>query len=213
VTEIDLVVDAEIVEPLDRITAERLDRRIRLLVGAIDDQLGKLQELVTEAKRGNVHAALGFASWPAYLSDVFKVQVRLERGQRRELVVYLAGEGVSQRVIADVVGADRKTVRKDLAEQVGETGPPDRSVTGLDGKTYTKPKPAPSPRKSFPDILNHRFMALSDDIDRLGQLIRSDRFRRNRAQLEGVEKIPEIVRRLNARLAAVADAAMEDAQA
>jgi hypothetical protein len=57
---LDVVIDAEIVEPLDKKSAEQLDRRIRLLVGTIHDQMVKLHELVAKAKRGNVHAALGF---------------------------------------------------------------------------------------------------------------------------------------------------------
>jgi hypothetical protein len=134
---LDPIIDAEIVEPLDRESAERLDTRIRLLVGTIHDQMAKLHELLAKAKQGNVHAALGFPSWTAYLAKVFTVDVRLELEQRRELVSYLSGEGMSQRAIANVVGVDRKTVRKDLVDQVGETGPPE-PITGLDGKTYRR---------------------------------------------------------------------------
>jgi hypothetical protein len=131
-------VDAEVVEPLDRDTAERLDKRMRLLVGAITDSMAKLYELVEEAKRGNIHEALGFSSWTAYLADVFTVQIRLEPEQRRELVGYLSGEGVSNRTIADVTGVSRETVRRDL----GDTNVPPGPVTGRDGKTYKrKPKP------------------------------------------------------------------------
>jgi hypothetical protein len=139
---VDVAVDAEIVEPLDRESAERLDRRIRLLVGTIHDQMAKLDELVAKAKRGNVHAALGFPSWTAYLTDVFTVDVRLERQQRRELVAYLSGEGMSQRAIADVVGASKGTVYDDLKagaqNRAPEPGPEASTVTGLDGKKYKR---------------------------------------------------------------------------
>ena len=50
---------------IDRPAAERLDKRIRLLVGSINDNLAKLYELVEEAKHGQVHVALGYPSWPA----------------------------------------------------------------------------------------------------------------------------------------------------
>ena len=73
-----------------------------------------------EAKNGAVHVALGFPFWTAYLADAFTIDVRLEREARAELVGYLSGEGMSQRAIADVVGVKRKTVRKDIAEQVGK---------------------------------------------------------------------------------------------
>lgn len=76
-----LAIDPEVVEPLDRATAQRLDKRMRLLAGTINDNIAKLYELVPEAKRGDVHRALGFPSWTAYLADVFTVQVRLEPQQ------------------------------------------------------------------------------------------------------------------------------------
>lgn len=163
-------VDAEIVVPLDRAEAKRLDQRIRLLVGSINDNIAKLHDLVDEAKRGDVHVALGYHSWTAYLADVFTVTVRLDREQRRELVGYLSGEGMSQRAIADVVGASKNTVTNDLrhvshigtaeADRVvdvpagGDAGlavkladaiqrPPSTPVTGLDGKTY-RPQPKSS---------------------------------------------------------------------
>lgn len=206
----DAVVEAEIADPLGGPDAERLDKRIRLLVGTINDNLAKLHKLVERAKVGEIHKALGFPSWTAYLADALIVQAKLGVEQRRELVRYLSGEGVSERAIASITGAAKTTVHRDLQqrdqdEQRGPYGPPDRTVTGLDGKTYTKPNPAPThPRKPFSEFVNYRFLALSDDIDRLEQLLRSDRFRRNRTQLEGVEKIPEILQRFRARLAAVA---------
>jgi hypothetical protein len=106
------VIDAEVV--VDREAAERLDKRIRLLVGTINDNITKLDTLVQEAKVGQIHVALDFPSWTAYVADVFQVQVRLDREQRRELVSYLSGEGMSQRAIASVVGVDQKTVSNDL---------------------------------------------------------------------------------------------------
>ena len=93
---------------------ERLDKRIRLLVGAIEENLTKLHALVAQAKSGQIHVALGFKCWTTYVADVFTLQVRLDRPQRRELVGWLSGEGMSQRVIADVVGVDQKTVSNDL---------------------------------------------------------------------------------------------------
>lgn len=111
----ELIIDAVLVPELDRAAAEHLDRRIRLMANAINEHLGKLQELVGEAKRGEIHKALGFRSWTEYVADVFTVQVRLDREQRQELVGYLSGEGMSQRAIADVVGASVGTVNSDLS--------------------------------------------------------------------------------------------------
>ncbi len=138
---VDTVVDAEIVDSMAKAAAERLDKRIRLLVGSIHESLAKLHGLVEEAKQGDVHKVLGYPSWTAYLADVFTVRVRLEVEQRRELVAYLSGEGMSQRLIADVVGTGVGTVNRDLAESPVPDGTPE-PVTGRDGKTYPrKPKP------------------------------------------------------------------------
>jgi hypothetical protein len=83
----DPVIDAEIVEdPADPDAAKRLDTRIRLLANTIADNLTKLYALVEQTKARQIHVALGFASWTAYVADVFTVEVRLNREQRQELV-------------------------------------------------------------------------------------------------------------------------------
>ena len=107
---------------LDRASAERLDRRIRLMAGSIADSLSKLYDLVGQAKAGQIHVALGFPSWTAYVADACKVEIRVDRNQRRELVGWLAGEGMSQRAIAATVGISKNTVTNDLS-QTGTPGP------------------------------------------------------------------------------------------
>src|SRR6478609_7371263 len=105
------VVEAEIVgEAIPRAAAERIDRRIRLLVGTINDNLDKLHGLVDEAKMGRAWEALGYKSWTAYLIDVFPSNIKLDKPQRQELVGYLSGEGMSNRAIADAIGVSRETV-------------------------------------------------------------------------------------------------------
>jgi hypothetical protein len=146
-------------------SAARLDKRIRLLVGTITDNWTKLVNLVEEAQRGEIHKALGFRSWTAYVADVFTVPARLDRPQRQQLVAYLSGEGMSQRAIADVVAVDQKTVSNDLRAREENSSPEaervftdddvedwvkgrSTPVIGLDGKTY-QPKP-PKPYPSTP---------------------------------------------------------------
>jgi len=53
--ELKLAVEAEVVEALDQAAASRIDQRIGLLVGAINDNIVKLRELVDKAKRGHGH--------------------------------------------------------------------------------------------------------------------------------------------------------------
>ena len=163
---------------LDRASAERLDRRIRLMAGSIADSLSKLYDLVEQAKAGQIHVALGFPSWTAYVADACKVEIRVERNQRRELVGWLAGEGMSQRAIAEVVGVGVATVNRDIGTPVPngtpepDTGglpqsespepcpdlqdmdPTPSPVTGLDGKTYAKPKRPKPTKATIPDPLD-----------------------------------------------------------
>lgn len=91
--------------------------------------------------------------------------LRLASDDRRELVGKLAHEGMSTRAIAPIVGVDKDTVRRDLIS-TGANTPPDGDpevgdaepaptpapITGIDGKTYTRPAtvaPRAAPRRAF----------------------------------------------------------------
>lgn len=66
---------------------------------------------------------------------------------RHELVAYLAGEGISTRAIAPIVGASQATVTRDLAPtDSNESVAHPSTVTSLDGRQRpsTQPKPEPS---------------------------------------------------------------------
>lgn len=96
--------------------ARRLTERIRLTAHSARESIEKLHTLVDEAKAGNVHLALGYPSWTAYLSEVLGEEpLRLARDQRQELVGFLAGEGMSTRAIAPIVGTSHMTVQNDLS--------------------------------------------------------------------------------------------------
>ena len=85
---------------LDVNAARRLTERIRLIAQNVADNVEKLRELVAEAKDSNAHVALGYASWTAYLQDVFGDEpLRLARDVRQELVAELTAQGMSSREI------------------------------------------------------------------------------------------------------------------
>ena len=176
------ILDAEVVPAITLDDAVALDREIRDRVASVNDEMLGLQELIDEAKSVDLHTPLGFASWTAYVADVFTITNELGREQRRELVGYLAGEGMSNRAIAQAVGVTHTTVRRDreAASQVEHHVPPDRptitvdrtvidsatgeviseappapQVTGLDGKTYTPPRPKPQPPTEEQLIAHH----------------------------------------------------------
>lgn len=99
---------------MDVPSARRLTERIRLNCIAVRDGVEKLQALLDEAKEGNVHVALGYPSWPAYVADVMGDEpLRLSRDDRREIVGYLTGEGMSTRAIGSVLGVSAMQVSRD----------------------------------------------------------------------------------------------------
>ena len=151
--------DAEVVTPMDRAAAERLDKRIRLMGSTMRENLVKIEALLIEAKAGQIHLTLGYKSWTGYLADALGGRMEMNTETRRAVVELLAGEGMSQRAIAGAVGVSQKTVDRDL-DQVSQddspepaTGDKPDKVTGLDGRVHPKhkakpvPKPKPTPRK------------------------------------------------------------------
>lgn len=132
------VVDAEVVasvdapKPLTEAKAKSLDKRIRAASEKLTANMDSLLDLLNEAASGQIHVALGYASWPAYLKDAVKV-VPTDRTERKQLVEYMSGKGMSNRAISAIVGVDEKTVRRDTEGKTdgGET-------TGLDGKSYKR---------------------------------------------------------------------------
>jgi len=184
-----VVIDAEVVEVLDEAAARKLDGRIRVMAGSVRDQVQTLARLIDQAKAGEVHAVLGYPSWTAYIADVFtSAPLHLEREQRRELVGYLSGEGMSVRAIGQTVGADRNTVRSDL-RQVGEFHPPGHSpappqaVTGMDGKSYPPAEPMQPHKSPLLDAYSQAIGELDKACRRLEKLHANDSFPANRKAL------------------------------
>lgn len=100
--------------------ARRITERIRATAINARESLEKLQHLLTQARDGDAWSVLGYNSWTAYLADVMGEQpLRLPRDQRQEIVGYLAGEGMSNRATAEVVGATEGTIRNDLRAIAG----------------------------------------------------------------------------------------------
>ena len=203
---------AEMQQPMLSVDdARRLTERIRLTAHSARESIEKLHVLVDQAKEGNAHLALGFQSWTAYLSEVLGEEpLRLARDQRQELVGYLAGEGMSTRAIAPIVGASDETVRRDIlagATNVAPEPEPQEAarsvvaaafarrdepaaepakVTGLDGKSYKKPAPAAPKapqRRALPDQFFDASYDLQKVVERIERLAADDRFSQNKEQI------------------------------
>lgn len=175
---------------LDLKDAKSLDTKIRLLSNTVRDNLHKIAALVEEAKRGQIHVALGFNSWTAYLADALGGQLKLDTDARRAVVALMSGHGASQRTIAQAVGTSQKTVNRDLQvshndspEGTGEScadGKADLS-TGLDGKNYSRDRPARvSRRKPFMNSVSPVRKDLARARKKLQTVLADNRFRSNR---------------------------------
>lgn len=135
-------IDARTSEPpvLDRQQAARLDEQIQDMADKAGEHLDYLFDLLAEAQEGQIHQALQFDSWTAYLVDRLKpIAKALDADDRHALVAELYEAGMSVRAIAEAVGTSKSTV----ARQVSQSGTGDNDgeavkATGMDGKAYTR---------------------------------------------------------------------------
>lgn len=127
---------------MDVAEAEQVTSRIRQWVKAfpVAD--------VLRAFEGRAWLALGYESWDEWCDcelDGFKLPAL----QRKEVVAALAEAGMSNRAIANVVGASEGTVRNDRAESTAQNYAVERTTLGQDGKKRRQPRPAPgSPERA-----------------------------------------------------------------
>lgn len=193
-------------ERLSEGDARRLTRQIQLLTGSIADQVDRVTTLIAQAEVGRAWEALGYASWTAYCSAEFSGSLpRLDRQSRQELVGSLTEAGMSSRAIAPIVGVGRRTVDADR-QSGGQNCPPDaadecdpdaeivdaeliedeapsKPITGMDGKTYSRPEPKPTkpaPRRSLVDYARDTAEQLRKVTNRLESIAADDRLSRNR---------------------------------
>lgn len=136
-----------VVQTITADEARRLTERIRLTAHSARESIEKLHALVDEAKAGNAHLALDYASWTAYLSDVMGEEpLRLARDQRQELVGFLAGEGMSTRAIAPIVGVTQQQVSRDITQVTPDVSP--EPADEFDGSDWVEPDPQEAARQA-----------------------------------------------------------------
>jgi hypothetical protein len=190
--------------------ARRITERLRLKVSHISEQLDGLRELIRQARDGRVWEVLGHTSWTAYVADVVGDQpMRLARDQRRELVTVLADEGMSTRAISMVVGVSQPTVVSDYRSGDQNLSPvaidrvtgeillepadvalvaevlvaQEKTVSGLDGKTYPRPTLSPPRRKPITDDIDRCVFDLDRRVEILYRLMADKRWAINRAAI------------------------------
>jgi hypothetical protein len=164
-------------QPLTTAEAERLTTRIGLKLGILADTYESVMPLIREAIDRNAHIALGYPSFGAYAAGRFSDSLsRLGVDMRRDVVKELTAAGMSTRAIAPIVGVSKDTVNRDQAAVSHETPSsedaavteitPD-SVTGIDGKEYTRPSVERQPRQSLPKM-ESEIMAHLDRLAKRG---------------------------------------------
>lgn len=175
-------VTGQAVAVMDIDDARRLTERIRYSALGVRDGMEKLQNLVDQAQAGSAHIALGFKSWTDYLSQTLGQEpLRLARDDRQALVGYLAGEGMSTRAIAPIVGASQSVVDRDI--RVTQNGSVERpaTVTSLDGRQRPATHVRAAPRRPLPVAYRDTAEKALRDVQSLSRLHQDTRFTANRA--------------------------------
>jgi transposase len=130
----------------------------------------KIPELIAEAYERRAWVALGHESWQAYVSEEFgDIRLVHSEDERHKLAEFLNMRGLSVRAIAEVVGAGKSTVARDLTASVPYGTVDARTATGLDGRTRAKLTTAESLNRKAGrlarDILSHWGELSADERD------------------------------------------------
>lgn len=121
VAKVDTVVEGEL--PLEKSKAEALDKkivaatqRVTTAVDNFEERMTALTKLVDEAKAGQIHVGLGFASWTAYFDARVQMPVITSLTERKPVIALLHEAGMSQRDIAKQINVSVGTVNATVQE-------------------------------------------------------------------------------------------------
>lgn len=191
----------------DLVWARKITERLRLQATNYAEAREKVLTTLTEARDGGAAELLGYASWTAYMADVFgDAPLRLERDARQELVAELSAQTMSVPAIAAVVGVAERTIQRDFREieTQGVTGvtpsPPQtmmrvnevtgevedvpaRHVTGMDGKEYAVPVQKKPNRRALTDSARDTGWDVRKAVEKLERIREDDRYSRNKKEV------------------------------
>ena len=148
------VIEGEL--PLDKTKAEALDKKIgtavegvKKAVGDADARIVKLTDLVNEAKAGQIHVALGFASWTAYFTERVQAPV-VSLTERRNVIALLHDAGMSQRDIAKTVEVSPATVNATVQQLNASRPAKPAATTTTDkrGRIHSRDKASAAGKKA-----------------------------------------------------------------
>jgi transposase len=129
--------------------AEAVTTEIREAGKALVANRTKFAAAVKRAKDGQAHVGMGLPSWSEYVATVFADMPGLGKADTEYLTAFMAGEGMSSRAVARVLGVSQSTANRLIAkaEAKGEVSA-DRKVEGTDGKAQAKGKGKGRPKGS-----------------------------------------------------------------
>jgi hypothetical protein len=150
-------IEGEVVEPLTEKAAKALDKKIRATSDKVTTNVNLLIELLDQAERGQIHEALAYPSWTAWVKDAVQISIP-DPEERKALVSLMSGKGMSTRAIAGSLRISKSQAARDAAAPSG--APEDelaraRASKGLDGKNYSRipPKKKAKPVEPEPEPL------------------------------------------------------------
>lgn len=196
-----VIVNTETGEILDAAVAERRAERITLRLDAIADNYAAVMPMIREAIEQRDDLALGYRSPGEYVADRFGGSLqRLGVEVRRAVVGELTAAGLSTRAIAPVVGVSHMTVQNDVSASGVKDFTPEaasadfpempevlqKAVTGVDGKTYSRPTSRATPRPAAINTLTS-IQSLAAKAAREAQTLTADQIRRARAEAGHIE--------------------------
>lgn len=210
-TSLQVIDTGEVVEQMTRVEAERITARIADKLDGIADNIEQVMPLIREALTREAWKPLGYSGATAYVSERFAGAFgRLPAAVRQPIVSELSSAGMSTRAIAPIVGVSNKTVHQDMqvlprvtpgptpefvdtrtGEIRDEPAPKPATVTGMDGKQYTRPMPpeTPAPR---PDPITTQFTSAIADLnrvlDKLHRIHTNDNFNTNKEKINDRHK-------------------------
>lgn len=123
--------------PLTEREAQKLNNKIKTACDKMNTSREGLWDLLDEAAKGQIHVALGYASWTAWWSETVEIRP-LDVADRKELARMMASKGMSTRAGAKALGYSQSGFSRDTK---GESSNSD-TVTSLDGSQRQRSKPS-----------------------------------------------------------------------
>lgn len=144
---------------MDSTFEEATERADRIRAGL--DSLIQMKQDIVDAWKFRDWIVRGYESWDVYIKVEYGSRLpKLGMSQRKDLVLSLRAEDMSNVAISKVIGTGEATVRRDLQSVSASPNdePAERYVTGTDGKRYPAGGSNNADTCVFNDVANSALM-------------------------------------------------------